>query len=341
MTRYFLIFVFFILSLGGAALSYGADPFTVTNIPVDATGETAIEAQELALKDGQAQAAAVMLRRVTLPSETAARGVPQPTPEMIGRMIRALEISNEQRTAQRYFGDVTIAFNPAEVQRFLQANRLTLFSSQAENRLAVPFSRSGDGALAAALKAGGYEHALTPLITAESASGFDPAIASGNIDAAARLASGYGARQVLALSADETLQGYAVSLMDISLNSREARNLGTVTGATLGLAVAAAVERLQDDWKQASVSLAARAQDLPVSVLFNSQSDWQRLQDVINDSAQIQSARLDAISKDGALMTLRYGGDLQRLETELSFKGVALKRDPKLGVIIGRSAYLR
>jgi hypothetical protein len=341
MTRYILTLILFLSALWGTLTAFAADPFTVTNIPVDAIGDTAIEAQELALKDGQAQAAAIMLRRVTLPSQTQARGIPEPTAEMIGRMIRALEISNEQRTAQRYFGDVTIAFNPAEVQRFLQANNLTLFSSQAQNRLVVPFSRGNAELLTAALKTGGYQHALTPLIVAESASGFDPAIAGGNVDAAARLASGYGVRQVLAMSADETLQGFGVSLTDISLNTGEARNLGTVTGVTMELAVAAAVDRLQNDWKQASVSLAAGAQDLPVSVLFSSQSDWLRLQDVINDSAQIQSARLDAISKDGAVMTLSYGGDLSRLAKELSFKGVTLKSDPDMGVIIGRSEYLR
>ncbi len=341
MTRYIFIFILTVFSVFSAGLSHAADPFTVTNIAVDAQGATAIEAQEIALQDGQAQAAAIMLRRVTLPSETAARGVPEPTPEMIGRMIRALEISNEQRTAQRYFGDVTIAFNPNEVRRFLQANRLSLFSSQAQNRLVVPFFRLDETALSDVLTKGGYEHALTPLVVAQSEQGFDPAIASGNIDAAARLAAGYNLNQVLALSADETLQGYAVSLTDISLNSRTARNLGTVTGPSLELAVAAAVERLQDDWKQASVSLAASAQDLPVSVLFSSQSDWQQLQDVINDSAQIQSARLDAISKDGALMTLSYGGDLQRLTNELFFKGVVLKSDPDMGIIIGRSDYLQ
>lgn len=341
MTRYFLIFFSLVSVLAGSLSAFAADPFTVTNIAVDATGSTAIEAQELALTDGQAQAAAILLRRVTLPSETAVRGVPTPTPEMIGRMIRALEISNEQRTAQRYFGKVTIGFNPTEVQKFLQANRLTLFSSQAQNRLAVPFSAGDPFELINALQTGGYEHALTPLIVAESTTGFDPSIARGNIDAAGRIANNYGVRQVVAMTASETVDGIGISLVDISLNTGEARNFGTVSGPTMDLAVAAAVERLQTDWKASSVSLAATAQDLPVSVLFNSQSDWLRLQEVIDDSAQIQSARLDAISKDGALMTLSYGGDLNRLTTELSFKGVTVKNDPELGVIIGRSQYLR
>lgn len=341
MTRYFIRFISLITLWLCSGMAFAADPFTVTNIAVDATGTTAIEAQELALKDGQTQAAAVMLSRVTLPSETAARGIPKPTSEMIGRMIRALEISNEQRTAQRYFGDVTIAFNPTEVQRFLQANKLTLFSSQAANRLVVPFSSADPQNLIAALKSGGYENALTPLIIAEGAGGFDPSIARGNVDAAASLASSYGVRQLLAMSANETSFGVDISLVDISLNTGEARNFGSVSGPTMELAVAEAVERLQTDWKASSVSLAASAQDLPVSIVFNSQADWLNLQEVIDDSAQIQSAKLNAISKDGALMTLRYGGDLNRLATELSFKGVTLKSDPVQGVLIGRSEYLR
>lgn len=341
MTRYFSFLFFIIAIFSWSYPASAADPFTVTNIPVDATGSTAIEAQELALKDGQAQAAAIMLRRVTLPSETVARGIPKPTSEMIGRMIRALEISNEQRTAQRYFGDVTIAFNPTEVQRFLQANRLTLFSSQAQNRLVVPFSNSGSDDLAQTLKAGGYNHALTPLLLAESPIGFDPSIARGNIDAAAQLASGYNVRQVLAMSANDTGGSVVIDLVDMSITTGEARNFGTVTGPTMRQAVNAAVERLQDDWKASSVSLAATAQDLPVSVLFNSQADWLSLQEVIDDSAQIQSGKINAISKDGALMTLRYGGDLNRLANELSFKGVTLKNDAELGVLIGRSDYLR
>ena len=55
------------------------------------------------------------------------------------------------------------------------------------------------------------------------------------------------------------------------------------------------------------------------------QSEWQQLQDIINGSAQIRSAQLIALSKRGALMSLTYGGDLERLRNELAFKGLQLK----------------
>ena len=76
---------------------------------------------------------------------------------------------------------------------------------------------------------------------------------------------------------------------------------------------------------------------MTVSVLYDSQAEWQRLKSAIDSSAQIQGARLDAMSKDGALMTVTYAGDLGRLQRELSFKGVDIREDETLGTILTRS----
>ena len=62
-----------------------------------------------------------------------------------------------------------------------------------------------------------------------------------------------------------------------------------------------------------------------------------QLQDIINGSAQIRSARLQAISKSGALMALTYGGDMDRLRNELAYKGVSLKEDKNLGMVLSRT----
>jgi len=76
---------------------------------------------------------------------------------------------------------------------------------------------------------------------------------------------------------------------------------------------------------------------MAVSVLYRSQSEWQQLKSAIDDSAQIQDARLDAMSKDGALMNITFAGDMERLRRELAFKGVDIRDDPKLGMIFTRS----
>jgi len=74
-----------------------------------------------------------------------------------------------------------------------------------------------------------------------------------------------------------------------------------------------------------------------VSILYSSHRDWIALQDAINTSAQIKAARLDALSKDGALMTISYGGDIDRMANELRFKGVRVEQDPRLGLVFRRS----
>ena len=342
MTKLYRFIFVFVFMLFATRTAYGSDPFKVVNIPVDATGVTAIEAQEAALQQGQAKAADILLKRVTVPSEVAAKGVPSPTPEMIGRMIRALEISNEQRTAQRYYGEVTIAFNPTEVRRFLRANGLTLFSSQAQPRLAVALSNSPavQAALNKALSSGGFINSLTPLKT--TGGGYiDTSLANGNMSAAKLLAASHGVQYVTVFNGSETLDGVNVNMIDIAVLSEEVRRYPAVSGYNAGTALQNAVAVLETNWKEQSASFAATAQDLPVSILFNSHQDWRMLQDVIDDSAQIQSAQLTALSKDGALMILSYSGNIAKLTQELSYKGVGLKQDPKLGVVIGRSSYLR
>ena len=74
-----------------------------------------------------------------------------------------------------------------------------------------------------------------------------------------------------------------------------------------------------------------------MSVLYQSHNEWLNHKEAINGSAQIQDARLDALSKDGALMTITYGGDINRLRNELSFKGVDVRNDPGLGVVLART----
>jgi len=97
----------------------------------------AIEAQVKASAEGQLAAAEALFKRLTLEQERLASPLPELTNETVARMIRALEPSKERRSANRYLGEVTVAFNPSQVQQFLQSNNLTLVSSQARERLVM------------------------------------------------------------------------------------------------------------------------------------------------------------------------------------------------------------
>ncbi len=334
MTRIFaFVFTFMLLV---APRAFASDPFTVGGINVDATAATAIEAQTKAIQNGQLRAATVLINRMTLESERAANPLPDLTAEMVGRMIRALEVGQERRSANRYLGEITVAFNPSQVQQFLRDNELTLINSQARERLVLVREGGlrGSGPLQAAFSDPRLSYALTPL---QAGSAEDASVLSGvPSDAELKsIASKYGLNQILLVEArDGSLSG---TITDISLDTGNRQTYSVSNAASAADFADRLVAQLESDWKQASSIGTGEMITTPVSVLYQSHMDWITLQDAINTSAQIKGARLDALSKDGALMTISYGGDIDRLATELRFKGVKVEQDPKLGLVFTRS----
>ncbi len=342
----YIITVFLSIVMVGTALA--ADPFTVAGVPVDATGETAIDAQTQAISDGQARAAEILINRVTLASERRARPLPPLTIETVAPLIRALEISNEKRSAGRYFGDISVAFSPQRVQNLLKSRGLTMIATQSRERLVLPVLQGQDlwagHRWNAAMRNGAFAHSLTPLRAIGPSEGSSAVIDNAqaravNMTALRAVGGRYGVDQVLIAEAMPGPSGVRVRLTDVALDTGQTRTLGTVNGLDYMQAAQAVIDAMESDWKQASVSLAKNAETMSVSVLYRSLNEWQSLQDAINGSAQIQDARLDALSKDGALMTLTFGGDMKRLSNELSFKGVDIRNHPQLGMVLTRIGY--
>jgi hypothetical protein len=147
-----------------------------------------------------------------------------------------------------------------------------------------------------------------------------------------------GVQQILVTDGFNGVAGFDASTVDIALDTNQKQTIRVDRFALNGKSYEdAIVETMENDWKQNTVTLASEAVSMTVSVLYDSQAEWQRLKSAIDSSAQIQGARLDAMSKDGALMTVTYAGDLGRLQRELSFKGVDIREDETLGTILTRS----
>lgn len=329
MTRIFaLVLTLFVFA---ASRALAADPFTVGGINVDATAANAIEAQTRANLDGQLKAAKVLIDRMTLESERATNPLPELTPEVVGRMIRTLETEQERRSANRYLGVMTVAFNPSQVQQFLRANNLTMVSSQARERLVLVRESGlrGNNNLQATFSNRRLSYALTPL-QAASAEDVEVLSTPPSDDELKAIAAKYGLNQILIVEANGTVT-------DISVDTGNRNSFYISPGAGGGSFADGIVTRLESDWKQASAVVASDVVTTAVSILYTSHADWITLQEAINTSAQIKGARLDALSKDGALMTISYGGDIDRLSTELRFKGVRVEQDPKLGLVFKRS----
>lgn len=335
MTRFLLsLFLFFGLVLSARA----ADPFTIAGVPVDARGSSAIEAQTKAIRDGQSEAARLVMERLTLESERQLNPLPPLSADNAARMIRALEISNERRSSNRYLGEITVAFKPRDVQTYLNSAGLTMITSQSRDRLVLPFLGGGlnpEGDVYEAWGENHYVNALTPIralpadqISSLGLSALTPSIA-GDIDRLRNLGRIAGVEQILIAN----YTGGGIRVTDIALDSGETDEF-VVSGSNPEYQL---VTRLEREWKADTAVLAGQAESMSVSVLYDSLADWQALKTAIDGSAQIQDARLDAMSKDGALMTLTYAGDMDRLTRELSFKGVDIREDREMGVVLTRS----
>ena len=345
MTRIFqtLLAAFF---LAFSTLAHAADPFTVAGVPVDARADTAINAQIAATEQGQIRAAELLIERLTLDTARAGANLPPMSIDTARSLIRGQQIGNERRSANRYLGDITVAFNPTRVKSYLEASGLDMISTQSRARLVIPVfngeAPNAENPWTEAWSLGGYSHALTPVISNPEAAGLVSAqdAVSGNVDALRAAAAAAGVNQVLVARAEGGAPTYQIYLTDIAIDTGVASNAGTVIANDPRNGASQAVQGLESSWKEASVNLAANAQTMIVSVLYNRHEDWLRLQEAINSSAQITDARLDALSKDGAMMTLTVG-DLGRLANELSFKGVKVESDPKIGTYLARNNYRR
>ena len=324
-----------------AASAFAADPFTVAGVYVDATGESAIAAQTEAISNGQLRAANMLIERLTPGGQRESAGWQGLDVETAARLIRGMEIANEKRSAGRYLGDITVAFNPAAVQGYLKAQDMLMISSQSSERLVIPVLSgklaSGAHAWGAAWENPALTHALTPMKAVPSGQRLSltaGAATAGDIAALKAEGARFGARQILVAEARDTGAGISVALKDYNLDTGQARDMGRVSAPDFAAAAMAATARLESDWKQAAITQIDNAVSMEVSVLYRNHSEWQRLQNVINTSAQISDARLDALSKDGALMTITYGGDIGRLANELSFKGVTFEQSEAFGPVI-------
>src|SRR5260370_39111716 len=102
---------------GALAASTADDIFTVPDIAVDATANSALAAREAARIDGQRRAFGVLIERLTLAAD---RGrVPRLSDQQLTELVRDFEVANERSSAVRYLAAYTFRFRAGDVRRLL------------------------------------------------------------------------------------------------------------------------------------------------------------------------------------------------------------------------------
>ncbi len=358
----------FSLAFTAAFSALADDPYTVTDVLIDATADNALEAQTAALQQGQLAAARLLIERLSLAEDRLETGLdfqPQLNEagelvdanvldnSLVAEMISGLEIFDEQRSSTRYLARLIVSFDPRAVERVFGLYGVPYVEAQSRRTLVLPvfegsggFALWGDNPWQRAWTEQSFANSLTPmfvptdetsrsLITARSA-------LSLHEDGLRQLAALHNVNRIAVLRAQERdgirrFGGYLVTLDSGEEMAVETWGPNTVYGGWSDAAASFVADR-ENTWKSQSVVRDGETQEMRVTVLYGGLAEWQSLQSILTGASLVTDARLDALSRDGALMTVNYRGALEQLESELSERGAALEEHPGIGWIV-RTAY--
>ena len=322
----------------GPASAQGANVYAVSGVYVDEAAENAAAAQAAAFTAAQRIGYERLVRRLTVPDELAARGgaIPQLDAAAIERLVLSVDVEDQRRSATRYIGRLTVRFDPAGIRTLLQQNGLRVVDTRTAPVLVAPVVVGDIPPETAALwwevwAQGGFGNELAPLTVAPEGLQGAPAW-----DSAASLAQAAGAAS--ALYATLRIQGSTATAALVEVDANARRDRGEVAAringaepAALRAALASLAEqastRIQNEWKGRIGAGGGQRARVSASALYQNQRQWEQIKDGLEGAAQtlISEIRIEAVGREGALVSFSFVGDRNQLVNELARRGVSLE----------------
>ena len=347
------------LSLASLSSAQADDPYTITGVAIDATASNALEAYQQALQQGQREAARRLVRRLTLAEDRVDTpldlqphmdeyGETQPgftlSDAIIAEMISGLEIRNEQRSATRYLAELDVGFHPRSVARVMEAYGVPFVESQSRPMLVLPVYEAESGFLLwennpwRAAWRQNFSNALTPTVTPARAAITARQALELDETALLDLARAQGVNRIAVLRAGERggarrFGGYLLEVLPDGTLAVETWGPQTIYGDWDAGARDFVADR-EEAWKVQSIVRDGEETELRVTVMYSGLPEWRRLQQALTRASLVQNAQLDALSRDGARMTVSYRGAFEQLVSELAERGATLEEHPGLGWVV-------
>lgn len=335
----------------GAASAQARDNvYAVAGVHVDTTAANAAAAQQAGFAAAQQTGFERLVRRLTVPSELVARGMPAADASTIERLVLSVDVEQERRSGTRYIGRLTVRFDPSGVRTLLRQSNLTVVDTRTAPVLVAPLVADGTAPEVAAAwrevwAQGGFGDELVPLAVA-------PETLTGTADWARAAPFAQAGAAASALYATLRVQGgtATAALTEVDANAR--RDRGEVSARIDGADAAAmraalasladqASTRLQNDWKGRIATGGGQRARVSASAIYTDQRQWERIKDALEGAAAtlISEIRIEAVGREGALVSFSFVGDRSQLAAELQRRGVALTdtaQGPTLRVAAGR-----
>ena len=332
----------------------GVDIFTAVNLPVDVTAESALEAREKALQDGQRMALRRVLTRITLRTDHSS--LPEPDDKAIEQMVATVAVANEKTSTVRYLAKVTVRFHRSAVRQLLLDAGIRFSETRAKPILVLPVLEKG-AALSLFENSNIWRNAwagldlaqdaLMPLrlplgdlmdittITAQAA-------LAGRDDLLKVIAHRYEVNNILVAHAVLNIDLRAGGLTRVAVNllrfgpggkSFEVLDYTVRVGNDLEeavgrLALLVAMDQ-QEQWKRRTQLSFGEEISLSALVPLSDLSDWLTVRKRLAASAMVSGYQLQGISLQDAQVVIDYLGDADSLAISLA------QRDLKLVLVDG------
>lgn len=337
-----LLLSLFVVLVATSVVSNAAaagDPFTVSGIKVDATAQSAVEAQTLAINSGRAKAWQTLYRRLTKQQDWAR----QPTLDntTLQRLVRSYQARDQRSSTTRFVANMTYVFNANAVRRILQQSSVAYSDTTARPILVIPLGPawSAQTPWARAWKDQRFAHAAAPLVLPLADSIDTGVLGSLRFDSAEwqdvePMASRVHAADVyLALVIPQRAQ------MIVKIRRLAASGGATIpdvvvpiapdtpSAKAFGAVADAAANAIIDSWKSRAVIDFAKHSKLLVSMHVDRLDDWNLALQKLEAVSTISDVGMVAMNIGEARVAISYVGSTDQLNEQLAHAGLTLSND--------------
>ncbi|MDR2902428.1 MAG: DUF2066 domain-containing protein [Lactobacillales bacterium] len=332
---FWMLFLMLFLSMPARA-----DLYFVPGIAISAEGQTAVQAREEAMLEGQMTAFIRLLEKLTLPVER--QNIPEVTKEGVQEFVKDVSIAGEKATAKKYMGVLSVRFDPKKVQAFLEANQVPYLTAQPPKMLLIPVYKTtaAEWALEDAnplykvVREGLpetqlYEFAV-PSGDLEEMSIVHPSVSTeSDLSYLDPLLSKYGVRYALILTVTQIDNKFYVQLRaypkteyavaDLFLESAVQR--GSLDQNLKGL-LSQTFVKMENTWRAAKTNMLDAPSVYVFEVPLKRLSDWNLMKDKLDKLTFLEAYALKGMQRETVLVDVHYKGTIEDLVAKLRNRGV-------------------
>ena len=340
----------------GCGRAAADDLYTVSGIAVDRTAATAQQARDAAIAEAEQKAFAILMRRLTDPSQAAR--LPQPSGGDLAALVQGFQVETERASAVRYVGTLDIAFQPDAVRALLSSTGIAAVQVAARPLLVVPVYRRGGETLLwednNAWQQAWAQHpphtGLAPLVLPEGGAEDVAALDAGDALAAKpgsfdELIRRYRTGGALLVEAAPDAQGVAIKATEISgggkrdiFTERIAREAGESDSVLLARAAQAVGDALEERIRRDNLVTPGSGGTVTAQIPLDGLDSWLAVRRDLQSVGLVRRLALRALSKREATVDIAFAGDQAQLAAALAQNGWRLERAGEGWVLHARAS---